>query len=124
MEMIPLMDCMFLILVSFIYAFLGMTQNRGIPVMLPKATVQAVSEDETTHTITVEKDGTVWLDKQACEIDRLGAAILPSYKPGETTILLQGDTAAMHGRIVEVLDHLRRSGIHKVSVQTVLPENS
>jgi biopolymer transport protein ExbD len=35
-EMVPLIDCMFLLLVFFMYAMVSMTVHRGIRVNLPK----------------------------------------------------------------------------------------
>jgi biopolymer transport protein ExbD len=117
-QMIPLIDCMFLILVSFIYAFLGMTENRGIPLHLPNAAVKAVLEKEIQYTVSIDEAGGVYLDGAPTLVNRLGPAIAIRYVPGETLVLLQGDVAARHGRVVEVLDNLRLAGITKVSVQT------
>ena len=36
-EMIPLIDVVFLLLIFFIYTMLSMTIHKGIPVLLPKA---------------------------------------------------------------------------------------
>ena len=88
--------------------------------MLPQAAVQAIPETEVAYTITVQKDGTVYLNKDLCDVERLGPAIATKYRPGEMTILLRGDVSALHGRVVEVLDALRRSGITKVAMQTAL----
>ncbi|MGA9260379.1 MAG: biopolymer transporter ExbD, partial [Desulfobacterales bacterium] len=36
-EMLPMIDCVFLLLVFFIYAMLSMAVHRGLPVNLPAA---------------------------------------------------------------------------------------
>ncbi|MEE9566422.1 MAG: biopolymer transporter ExbD, partial [Desulfobacteria bacterium] len=44
-ELIPLVDIIFLLLVFFIYSMLSMAVYRGIPVMLPQAeTVESAKE--------------------------------------------------------------------------------
>jgi biopolymer transport protein ExbD len=41
-EMIPLIDVVFLLLVFFIYSMLSMTIHRGLPVNLPTASTSMV----------------------------------------------------------------------------------
>ncbi len=119
-EMVPLIDCMFLILVSFTYSFLGMSHDKGIGVNLPKAVVQVVAKEDSSRTVSVTKEGAIFLDKNPVSLEALGPAILKGSEaqPKDMTVWICGDSAATHGRVVEVLDALCRAGITKVAVQT------
>ena len=49
-EMLPLIDIVFLLLVFFIYAMLSMAVHRSLPVSLP---VSAMAETETAASLTI-----------------------------------------------------------------------
>ena len=61
-EMLPLIDIVFLLLVVFIYAMLSMAVHKGMPVSLP---VSAVAEPEKhlVLSVTVNNDGTIYVNK-------------------------------------------------------------
>ena len=43
-EMVPMIDCMFLLLVFFIYAMLSMAVHRGLPVNLPASSTVKIDK--------------------------------------------------------------------------------
>ncbi|MGE5310719.1 MAG: ExbD/TolR family protein, partial [Nitrospirota bacterium] len=45
-EMVPLIDCMFLLLVFFIYSMLSMVLHRGIKIDLPEARTAPVHKED------------------------------------------------------------------------------
>ena len=62
-ELIALIDIIFLLLVFFIYSMLSMVVYRGIPVILPAAhTVEA--EKGQLLLITIDETGNVFVDKE------------------------------------------------------------
>ncbi len=117
-EMVPLIDCMFLLLVFFVYSMMTMTQSRGIPLDLPRAkTAPAVREDALTISITDVDE--VFLDRERVGMDELTARLAsaraadPSLK-----VFIRGDSLASHGAVVGVLDILRTLSIEHVAIQT------
>ncbi len=116
-ETLALIDSMFLILVFFLYAFLSMTVNRGMPVDLPKVK-SALTDKRDYHAITVTSDGKFFFDKKEVSFSELE----PLFKElrrdeKEPLIYLNGDKAAKHGDVVSVLDMLKRCGIKKISIE-------
>ena len=117
-EILPLIDCMFLLLVFFVYSMMTMTQSRGISVNLPRATTASAIREEPLS-ISVTDADEIYLDKERVSLDELKARLAaeraadPSLK-----VLIKGDTLARHGVVVEVLDLLRILSIERVAIQT------
>jgi len=117
-EMIPLIDVVFLLLVAFIFFAMSMTINRGIPVNLPNSSVAQV-EDEGVSEITIEKGGKIFFDKEEMDLRALNSrlALLQRESP-ETRIIVSGDRDASYESIMSVIDAVKRAGISGLSLKT------
>src|SRR5215467_10124777 len=62
-EIIPMIDTIFFLLVFFMISTLSMTRYTGLPVNLPKAATGQQQPSESAA-ITIAPDGTVAIDKQ------------------------------------------------------------
>src|SRR4030042_1672101 len=90
-EMIPLIDLMFLILVSFVYGFFFMSVHRGVPVALPLSSTAKI-EKQLTLTLSIQAGGTVFLDKEPMTLESLGETLkLKATENKETGVLLFAD---------------------------------
>ena len=116
-EMLPLIDIVFLILVFFIYAALSMAVHRGIPVILPKSTTAKIDK-KLILSVTVKADGTIYLDKEPVSLENLSGAL--EKKAGErkeTGVLLFSDRSLPYQKLFQVLDRIRMSGLTRISLQ-------
>jgi len=114
-EMLPLIDIVFLILVFFIYAALSMAVHRGIPVLLPKSTTAKIDK-KLILSVTIKADGTIYLDKEPVSLDTLEQAL--KRKAGkETGVLLFSDRSLPYQKLFQVLDRIRKAGLTRVSLQ-------
>ena len=117
MEMIPLIDMIFLLLVSFIYAMLAMAVHRGLPVMLP-ASSSALIEKKLVLSVTVKTDGTIFINQEPIVLDHLATALIQktenSKEPG---VLLFADRNLSYQKLFQVLDQIRTAGIARISLQ-------
>jgi biopolymer transport protein ExbD len=116
-EILPLIDIVFLLLVFFIYAMLSMAVHRGLPVNLP--TSRAVEIDKKLIvSVTLKADGTIYVDKQPVDIanliDRLKDSMQDAQEPG---VLLFADRSISYQNLFEVLDQIRQAGISRISLQ-------
>ena len=114
-EMVPLIDCFFLLLVFFIFGVFSMTMQQGILVDLPTAQT-AGSSDEEARTISIDADGAMWLNHQPVTLDTLGTR-LRQARPQEL-VILNADRRVPHGTVIAVLDAVRQAGLSRVSFQT------
>jgi biopolymer transport protein ExbD len=119
-EMIPLVDIIFLLLVFFIYSMLSMAVYRGIPVVLPKAqTVEAAKERAVF--ITIDKTGQVFVDKILIQRNELlGLLQKEQAALTEPTAMISADGEVPYRVFVDVLDKVRLAGFSKVSMEAEL----
>jgi biopolymer transport protein ExbD len=121
-EIVPLIDLMFLLMVSFVYAATTMTVHRALPVDLPGA-ASAVLEREEHLAVTVDRAGSIFLEGRAVSAEELAAAVRARVaEQPEIRISLDADRAAAYGEAVRVLDVLRRAGAERVRLSVREPE--
>jgi biopolymer transport protein ExbD len=117
-EILPLIDCMFLLLVFFVYSMMTMTQSRGIFVNLPRASTASTIREEPLS-ISVTDSDEIYLDREKLSLAELETRLAaeraadPSLK-----VLIKGDTLARHGTVVMALNLLRKLSIESVAIQT------
>ena len=121
-EMIPLIDIIFLLLVFFIYAMLSMVVHRGFKVDLPQATTAEIDRKDYIS-ITVDKDNRILLDKAEILLENLSDEVKAKAMKG-TKIFINGDKEADLGVVINVLDTLRRDEIKEVYFETEPVENN
>lgn len=114
-EIVPLIDVVFLLLVFFIYAMLSMTVYRGLRVALPRGA--GVVEEIETIVITIREDDTLWIDATPVTLPEAVGAVAARVRTGEAPVLISGDREAGLGVSVELLAALRRAGVEQVSFQ-------
>jgi len=69
-EMLPLIDIVFLLLVFFIYAMLSMAVHHGLPVVLPTSSTAKIDK-HLVLSVTVKEDGTIYVDKEQVALKNL-----------------------------------------------------
>jgi biopolymer transport protein ExbD len=118
-ELIPLIDIIFLLLVFFIYSMLSMVVYRGIPIVLPVADSLETEKGETL-VITIDEKGDVFVDQEFIPGDELLSRLNKERAafPGKTAII-SGHKGSPYGTFVDVLDDVRLAGFQKVSMEAV-----
>ena len=121
-EIIPMIDTMFFLLVFFMIATLSMTLQRGMPVNLPTAgsTTDKVKEQVS---LTITEDGALYYDKDPIEVQTLQSRLVALLETDtDPSVVINADEHVSHGRVIEVMDTVRLSGIHNMAIATK-PEN-
>jgi biopolymer transport protein ExbD len=114
-ELIPLMDVLFFLLVFLIYTMLTMTTHRGVRVDLPRAA--GAAEVGRRMIITVLADDHLQLDGRAMESDDLVVTVAGRWRAGRTPVLISADRTAHLGTGIELLGRLKRAGVEAVAFQ-------
>ena len=116
-EMLPLIDIVFLLLVFFIYAMLSMAVHRGLPVILPTSSTAKI-EKRLILSVTVQADGTIYLDKERVSLENLGESLRQRARAEkEPGVLLFADRFLPYQRLFRVLDEIRMAGLTRISLQ-------
>jgi biopolymer transport protein ExbD len=121
-EMLPLIDIVFLLLVFFIYAMLSMAVHRGLPVELPLSTTAEVDK-KLILSVTVKADETIYVDKEWIALADL-TQVLQSKAAGtrEPGVLVFADRVLPYQMIYNVLDKIRQAGLSRISLQADFKE--
>ena len=116
-ELIPLIDIIFLLLVFFIYSMLSMVVYRGIPIVLPVADSLETEKGEML-VITIDEEGDVFVGQQSVPSHELLSRLKKERAafPGKTAII-SGHKGSPYGTFVDVLDDVRLAGFQKVSIE-------
>ena len=119
-EMLPLIDLIFLLLIFFIYAMLIMAVHRGIPVSLPVSSTAEI-ERKITIALSISASGEVFLDQQPVAMEDL-SSVLAAHKAGlddpeGISIQIFADKSLAYQKLYAVLDSVRTAGISRVSLQ-------
>jgi len=112
----PLMDLTFILLITFIITFPLIEQ--GISVNLPKARAANLSA-ETARTISVDAAGCIYLDDVPVSLDDLDLRIKELVRASPAlSVMVRADEGLPYGKVVEVLKVLYRSGIGRLALVT------
>jgi biopolymer transport protein ExbD len=116
-EIIPMIDTMFFLLVFFMVATVSMTFQRGMPVNLPHA-ASARDEIKQVVTLTLTKEGKLYLDKEEMATPADAAARVASQGAagGQTSVVIAADRAVEHGKVIDLMDAVRQVGVSRIAV--------
>ncbi len=117
-EIIPMIDVIFFLLVFFMVSSLAMTKLNSVPVSLPKtaASPQALKQDVI---LTVKKDGALFVNKSPVTDETLGAVLALAMKGREEeAVVVNADRGVPYGSVVTAMDGARRIGVRKFALAT------
>jgi biopolymer transport protein ExbD len=121
-NIIPMIDVIFAILTFFIMSTLFLTRSEGLPVNLPKAATAKQQQVPAKATVTIDNKGTISLNRQPTKIEALEGAVRTfiGSKP-EAVIVINADEGVDHGKVVAVMDKVRRIQGAKLAIATQKP---
>ena len=117
----PMADVMLVLLIIFMIT--TPLLQSGITVNLPKAKnpLDAPEADsKEAVVVAVNRDGRLYLRKTQVGEEELYKILGEKFSGGEInrTIFLKADTAVPYGRVVEVVNGCRRSGVERIGLMT------
>ena len=117
-EIIPMIDTMFFLLVFFMIATLSMTIQHGMPVTLP--TAESATDDVPEQiSLTLTREGTLYYNKEQIGLPELKnrLASLRQTDP-DPSLVINADEQVPHGRVINVMDIIRLAGIPNMAIAT------
>src|SRR6185436_12629113 len=98
----PFVDVMLVLLIVFMVTAPLLTV--GVPVDLPKTRAPALGQDREPLSITVRRDGAIFLQKEQVPQDALVAKLTAIAENGyNQRIFVRGDDRANYGKVMEVM---------------------
>jgi biopolymer transport protein ExbD len=109
-EIIPMIDVMFFLLVTFMLASLSMQSLNSLAVNLPKGEAEPFRQKEPV-TLTITKDSAILLDKTPATLDTLAFVLKPMLDGRDPNVVVASDAAAPEGTVVQAMLQARRAGV-------------
>lgn len=115
-NIIPFVDVVLVLLIVFMIT--APLLYRGMDIKLPQASTNTIKPEE-RKILTVEKNRTVYLDKEEIGLARLEEKLraLKGNSP-EVSLYLRADRDVSYGTVVQVMDMIKRAGIDKLGIVT------
>ena len=117
-NIVPMIDVIFAILTFFIMSTLFLGRFEGLAVNLPKA--QSAKPQKTLRaTVTLNKEGTLYLNKSPIQVNALSTAVRQLNEQGkDLVVVLNADGSVTHDRVVAVMDQIRQVEGAKMAIAT------
>lgn len=119
----PLVDVMLVLLIIFMISAPLLTV--GVPVELPQTDAGAVDTDNEPVTVSIDKDGAIFIDKDETSygalLDRVAAAAGKDAKgddPTKKPIFVRADGRAPYQAVARVMARLSTGGFTKLNLIT------
>ncbi len=130
-NVVPYIDVMLVLLVIFMIATPLLTQ--GVDVNMPQAAAKVIAnEDQTPMIITVDRQGTYFLNISSTPTIpltpdqlavRVAAELQLAQQQGKTRqVLVKGDQDADYGKVVGAMVLLQKAGASNIGLMTQPPE--
>ena len=120
-NIVPMIDVIFAILTFFIMSTLYLSRSEGLPVNLPGATTSQ-SQPQTQAVVTIDRSGNLALNRQPLDLEALEAQIRAiALKGQQPLVVVNADQAVTHGRVVAVMDRLRKIEGVRMAIATQRP---
>jgi biopolymer transport protein ExbD len=115
-EIIPMIDTIFFLLVFFMISTLSMARFTGVQVNLPKAASGSQPPTETV-VISLTKEGQLFFNKNTVSEESLHQLLRAELvKIPELLVVVNADDGVQHGKVVEIMDQARQTGATRLSI--------
>ena len=113
----PFVDVMLVLLIVFMVTAPLLT--AGVPVDLPKTRAPALGQDKEPLSITIAKDGSIFLQKLKVPEDELVPKLTAiSHNGYDQRIFVRGDKTVDYGKVMTVMGMLSAAGFTHIGLVT------
>ncbi len=117
-EIIPMIDTIFFLLVFFMIASLAMTTMKGMPVNLPKSN-SASDRPMVKVVLTLTEQGHYFIDKRQVEFDEIYSAIKSRVDENpKVVVVINCDKTQSWERGIQLADEAKRAGAQLLTIAT------
>jgi biopolymer transport protein ExbD len=114
-EIIPMIDTMFFLLVFFMLSSLSLTNLLGMPVNLPKSS-HSEKQNKLDFTISIDKSGNVFVNRIRVTADSVGSELValaggPHADLTEASVVINADEEVPYGTVIHCIDAARGVGV-------------
>ena len=116
----PLVDVMLVLLIIFMITAPMLQHELDVNLPVATGTPQINAEDRVV--LTVNKQGNIYLDQTAYTLDTLRPKLQALYQTRRNKdLFLRADADVPYGKVVQVMDEVKKAGILKLGMITQPP---
>lgn len=114
----PLIDVVFLLLIFFMLTTTFVNLENRIKVDLPTGDFAAAEPSENII-VTITENNTIYLNGKLIDPLKLTESIAAEIKDEpEKIVILEADKNVLHGKVIRVLDLLKKGGAERIAIAT------
>jgi biopolymer transport protein ExbD len=118
-ELVPLIDVLFLLLIFFFYSIFNLVEQRALPVELVSAGT-SISQTHQPELIVIDREGRIYLESEPVDFSKIKVHF-QGLEP-EEKVLIRADGESPIRLGLRILDLARAAGLIEVAFET-LPDN-
>jgi len=119
-ELIPMIDIMFFLMVVFIFISMSLIKLNGVTVALPKSAAHPLELKQKMVNITITEEGKILFENtpvnRATLKDRLSSLL--ADKSVKYAVIVTGDKDSKLQRLVDIMDLCNSMGFSNVSIRS------
>ena len=108
-EIIPMIDVMFFLLVTFMLAALSMKHIDSLGINLPNGTASRI-EAARPVTMAITQNGQILLDQVPVTLNNLASVLRPMLEGQDPSVIVAADTKVAQGIVVQAMLNARQAG--------------
>jgi biopolymer transport protein ExbD len=117
-EVIPMIDVMMFLLVFFVLISVHVLPALGLKVALPQSSAATRIDEPRRITITLTKEGGVYLDGNATTLEELPNQLRNLSSQSKIAVVIAGDELSNLQAVVDILGALQKGGVAATTITT------
>lgn len=117
-DITPLIDVVFLLLIFFMLTTTFINVESGVKVDLPSGDFAEVSEKQNL-VVSITENNVLYLNNRLIDPNNLSEYIREEIGNNvDTLVVLEADQNITHGKVVRVMDLIKKGGAEKIAIAT------
>ena len=117
-EITPLVDMVFLLLIFFMLSTTFIV-TPGIKVNLPQSSAEKITQEQNEVQVVITEDNKVFVESLLVDMGGLEHRLTElAQRNPLTLVIIKADTKSLHGKVVEVMDIAKQSGLNRLAIAT------
>ncbi|HSV30520.1 MAG TPA: biopolymer transporter ExbD [Atribacteraceae bacterium] len=116
--MTPLVDVVLQLVIFFLVTTTFVSVQTGAQVNLPSADFSRIEEAQTI-TVSITENNMIYVDGALIDAVELPSLVVVSLRNDPlATVVVEADRNVLHGKVISVMDILKKAGAEKLAVAT------
>ncbi len=114
----PMIDVVLQLIIFFVVTTTFISIESGAKVNLPSADFSKIEEAKTI-TITITENNMIYVNGALVDANELPSAVVVALRnEPEATVIIEADKQVLHGKVVSVMDIIKKAGAEKIAIAT------